>query len=90
MRERYPDMYAGMARRIREGRWEIVGGMWVEPDCNLPDGISWARHLLYGKGFFRKQFNADVRIGWNPDSFGYAATMPMLYRNAGIDAFITQ
>lgn len=86
----YPSLFDEIKTRAKEGRWEVVGGMWVEPDCNLPAGESWARHLLYGKRYFRQKLGADVKIGWNPDSFGYNANMPLMYRQAGIDAFITQ
>ncbi len=86
----YPDLFQGIKKRVAEGRWEVTGGMWVEPDCNLPSGESWMRHLLYAKRYFRKSLGADVKIGWNPDSFGYNGNMPMFYQNAGIDAFITQ
>jgi alpha-mannosidase len=85
-----PALFTGMKRRIADGRWEVVGGMWVEPDCNLPAGESWSRQLLYAKRYFRERFGVDVKIGWNPDSFGYNGNMPQFYRNAGIDAFITQ
>ena len=90
MQRLYPDLFVKIQQAVKAGRWEIVGGMWVEPDCNLPSGVSWARHLLYAKGYFQKNFGVDVKIGWNPDSFGYNGNMPMFYRNAGIDAFITQ
>jgi alpha-mannosidase len=90
MERLYPDIFRGMARQIKDGRWEPIGGMWVEPDCNIPSGESWARHLLYAKRYFKEKFGIDIAIGWNPDSFGYNASMPMFYRNAGIDAFITQ
>jgi alpha-mannosidase len=90
MERLYPDLFGQMQKRVKDGRWEIVGGMWVEPDCNLPDGVSWARHLLYAKRYFQKKFGVDVKIGWNPDSFGYNWNMPMFYADAGIDAFITQ
>lgn len=90
MEKLYPDVFKGIQQRVKEGRWEIVGGMWVEPDCNLPSGESWMRHLLYSKRYFRTKFDVDVKIGWNPDSFGYTWGMPMFYNNAGIDAFITQ
>jgi alpha-mannosidase len=85
-----PALFAKIKAKISEGRWEVIGGMWVEPDCNLPSGDSWARHLLYAKRYFRSKLGADVKIGWNPDSFGYNGNIPQLYRNAGIDAFITQ
>ncbi len=90
MERLYPDLFRRIREKAREGRWEVVGGMWVEPDCNLPSGDSWARHLLYGKRYFREKLGVDVKIGWNPDSFGYNWNMPQLYRQAGIDAFITQ
>ncbi|MEK6651098.1 MAG: glycoside hydrolase family 38 C-terminal domain-containing protein [Bacteroidota bacterium] len=90
MEEIYPETFDKIRKRVKEGRWEIVGGMWVEPDCNLPSGDSWMRQLLYAKRYFQEKFGVDVTLGWNPDSFGYNANMPMLYRAAGIDAFITQ
>ena len=90
MERLYPDIFRGIQQRVGEGRWEPIGGMWVEPDCNLPSGESWARHLLYAKRYFKEKLGCDIKIGWNPDSFGYNASMPMFYRNAGIDAFITQ
>ncbi len=90
MERYYPDTYKKIQQMVKEGRWEITGGMWVEPDCNLPNGVSWARHLLYAKRYFKEKFGVDVKIGWNPDSFGYNGNMPMLYQQAGIDAFVTQ
>jgi len=90
MEELYPDLFKQIQDRVEEGRWEIVGGMWVEPDCNLPDGVSWARQLLYGQRYFEDRFGKRVRVGWNPDSFGYNWNMPQFFLNSGIDVFITQ
>jgi alpha-mannosidase len=90
MEDMYPDVFKGIQQRVKDGRWEVTGGMWVEPDCNLPAGESWMRHLLYSKRYFRQKLGADVKIGWNPDSFGYNGNMPEFYLNAGIDAFVTQ
>ena len=90
MERLYPELFKEIQKRVKEGRWEIVGGMWIEPDCNIPSGESWARHLLYAKSYFRQKLGVDVKIGWNPDSFGYNWNMPQFYQNAGIDAFITQ
>ena len=85
-----PPLFEKIKARAKEGRWEVVGGMWVEPDCNLPSGVSWSRHLLYAKRYFRSKLGQDVTIGWNPDSFGYNGNIPQLYKNAGIDSFVTQ
>jgi alpha-mannosidase len=88
--EKYPDMNAEIARRIKEGRWEIVGGMWVEPDLNMPDGESLVRQLLVGKRWYKQAYGVDVRIGWNPDSFGYTWQLPQIYKKSGVDYFVTQ
>lgn len=90
MAEKYPDMNAEIKKRIQEGRWEVVGGMWVEPDLNMPDGESLVRQLLVGKRWFKQAYGVDVRIGWNPDSFGYTWQLPQIYKKSGIDYFVTQ
>ena len=90
MEEKYPAIFSEIERRVKEGRWEIVGGMWVEPDLNMPDGESLVRQILYGKRYFKEKFGKDVNIGWNPDSFGYNAQLPQIYRRSGIDYFVTQ
>jgi alpha-mannosidase len=90
MERMYPETFKKIQERVKEGRWELIGGMWIEPDCNLPSGESWMRHLLYAKRYFLQKFGTEIKIGWNPDSFGYNWNMPQLYTNAGITAFITQ
>jgi alpha-mannosidase len=90
MAEKYPDMNDEIKKRIKEGRWEIVGGMWVEPDLNMPDGESLVRQLLVGKRWYKQAYGVDVRIGWNPDSFGYTWQLPQIYKKSGVDYFVTQ
>ncbi|MBB5059973.1 alpha-mannosidase [Granulicella aggregans] len=90
MADKYPAMDAEIKQRIKEGRWEVVGGMWVEPDLNLPDGESQVRSLLLGKRWFKQHYGVDVRIGWNPDSFGYNWQLPQIYKRSGVDYFVTQ
>ena len=68
----------------------MVGGMWVEPDLNMPDGESTARSILIGKRWFQQHYGVDVRIGWNPDTFGYNWQLPQIYKKSGIDYFVTQ
>ncbi len=88
--EKYPSMFAEIQQRVKEGRWEVIGGMWVEPDLNMPDGESLVRQILYGKRYFQQKFNVDVNIGWNPDSFGYNWQLPQIYKRSGMDYFVTQ
>ncbi len=88
--EKYPKMNDEIRKRVKEGRWEIVGGMWVEPDLNLPDGESLVRQLLVGQRYFNQQYGVTARIGWNPDSFGYNWQLPQIYKRSGMDYFVTQ
>lgn len=90
MQDKYPEVFERIKQRVKEGRWEIVGGMWAEPDCNLIDGESFVRQMLYGKRYFQANFGKDVKIGWNPDSFGYNGNMPQLLSKAGFTSFVTQ
>ena len=88
--EKYPAMFQEIQQRVKEGRWEVIGGMWVEPDLNMPDGESLVRQILYGKRYFQQKFGKDINIGWNPDSFGYNWQLPQIYKRSGIDYFVTQ
>jgi len=85
-----PDLFERIRARIREGRWEVVGGSWVEFDCNLPSGESLVRQMLYGKRYFMEKFGVDVDIAWLPDSFGYSWTLPQILAKSGIKYFLTQ
>ena len=84
-----PQLFARIAERVREGRWDVVGGMWVEPDGNLISGESWARQLLFGQRYFQRRFGVQARVCWLPDTFGYAANLPQLLLGAGIGSFFT-
>jgi alpha-mannosidase len=90
MEEKYPNLFEQIRQRVREGRWEPIGGMWVEPDLNMPDGESLVRQLLTGTRYFREKFGVEIRTGWNPDSFGYNWQLPQIYKRSGFDYFVTQ
>jgi alpha-mannosidase len=83
-----PKMFEEVRERVREGRWEVVGGWPVEPDCNVPSSESFVRHSLYGKDYFKSALGVDVNIGFNPDAFGHAAGLPTLLRRAGFRYYV--
>ncbi len=91
IQEDQPEMFAQIKQAVAAGRWEPIGGMWVEADCNLSGGESLARQLLLGRAYFREQFGegADTAVLWLPDVFGYAWNLPQLMKQAGIDYFFT-
>ncbi|OZG68068.1 alpha-mannosidase [Bifidobacterium eulemuris] len=85
-----PDLFARMKRRIEEGRFIPVGGMWVESDGNLPDGESLIRQISFGRRYFKEHLGVEPRGIWLPDSFGYTGAWPQIARRAGYDWFLTQ
>ncbi len=89
MKEHYPDIFAGIKKRVREGRWELCGAPWVEPDHNIPSGESLIRQYLYGNRWFQQEFGRRSRIAWVPDSFGYNWQLPQIMTKCQLRAFIT-
>ena len=89
LKERYPELYSRLKERVREGRWEPEGGMWVEADCNVTSGESLVRQFIHGKRFFKEEFGVDNRILWLPDVFGYSGALPQIMKKSGIDYFMT-
>ena len=90
IKEHYPELYEKIRQRVKEGRWELQGGMYVEADCNLISGESMVRQFLYGKNFFMDEFGVNVRNLWLPDVFGYSAAMPQIIRKAQCEFFLSQ
>lgn len=82
-----PAMFAEIQRRVAEGRWQVVGGWWIEPDCNIPNGESFVRHGLYGQRYFKEKLGVTARVGFNVDSFGHAATLPQILSKSGISYY---
>ena len=90
IRRDHPDLYEAIRSAVAAGRWEPVGGMWVEADSNVPSGESLIRQLVHGKRFFLDQFGVETHELWIPDVFGYSAALPQIAAAAGVDVLITQ
>ena len=91
VRQDYTELFETIKRCVRGGRWEPLGGMWVEADCNITGAESLARQFLLGRAFFREHFgaDADAPVLWLPDVFGYAWNLPQLIKEAGLEYFFT-
>ena len=83
LRELAPDVFDRVRAHIRAGRWEVVGGWWIQPDCNFPSGFAIERQIDCGKRWFREHLGLFPEIAYNVDSFGHAATLPGCLRAAG-------
>jgi alpha-mannosidase len=86
----YPALYAKIVEKVRQGRIEPQGAMWVEADTNVTGGEALVRQILLGKRFFKEEFGVDVTHLWLPDVFGYSAALPQILAKSGVDYFMTQ
>lgn len=83
-----PDLFEKIRQRVREGRWKIVGGWWVQPDVNIPSGESLARHALISQHYFEEKFGVRATTGYCVDSFGHNAMLPQILKKSGMDNYV--
>ncbi|MHB0999133.1 MAG: alpha-mannosidase [Armatimonadota bacterium] len=84
MEELYPEIFAQIQQKVKEGRWEITGGTWVEGDMNMASGESIVRQIMYARRYFKEKFGVESEICWEPDTFGHAWTIPQILAKSGI------
>ena len=89
IKEDEPALYAQIAARVAEGRWEPTGVMWLEPDTNVPNGESLVRQCIYGMRFFEEEYGQRTTVLWLPDVFGYSWALPQILRGVGVTKFMT-
>jgi alpha-mannosidase len=86
--ENDPKMLAEIRKRVDEGRWNIVGGWWVEPDMNIPGGEAMVRQGLYGQLTLQRLLGHRATVAFNPDSFGHTSTLPQIIKSQGMENYI--
>lgn len=89
-REHYPQLFERIKQAVKNGQWIADGGMWVEPDTNMSGGEALIRQILYGKNYYKKEFNVDSEVLWLPDTFGYTAALPQILKGCGMKYLVTQ
>ncbi|WP_099223028.1 alpha-mannosidase [Listeria costaricensis] len=83
-----PEMFEEIRQRVQEGRWVICGGWWMQPDCNIPSGESFARQGLQGQCYFEEKFGVMAKVGYNVDSFGHNGMLPQILKKSGMDHYL--
>ncbi|MEI6580176.1 MAG: alpha-mannosidase, partial [Eubacteriales bacterium] len=86
--ESEPEMFEEIKQRVAEGRWVLAGGLWVQPDCNIPSGEAFARHMLYSQRYYMSKFGKICEFGYNVDSFGHNGMLPQLLKHGGMNAYV--
>lgn len=83
-----PEMFEEIKKAVANGKWVIVGGWWIQPDCNAPSGESFARQSLYSQRYFKEKFGVTASVGYNVDSFGHSGMLPQILKNSGMDSYV--
>ncbi|KAF9558502.1 glycoside hydrolase family 38 protein [Agrocybe pediades] len=90
LEELYPPLFDRVKEKVLDGRFQPVGGSWVENDSNMPSGEALVRQFLFGQRYFETRFGKRCDTAWLPDSFGLTGALPQLVRGAGMNYFFTQ
>lgn len=85
----YPDVFKELQQKVKNGQFEPVGAMYVEPDCNIPCAESLIRQCLYGQKTYKRMFGKYVNNAWLPDVFGNSWIMPQILKKSGVDYFVS-
>ena len=83
-----PELFQRILRHIAEGRWAVVGGWYIQPDCNLPRGDSFQKHIEVGRRYSKDRLGVTATVGYNVDSFGHAASLPRILSDNGYDSYV--
>ncbi|MBD0380901.1 glycoside hydrolase family 38 N-terminal domain-containing protein [Paenibacillus sedimenti] len=83
-----PVLFERIQRLVRQGKWHIMGGWYLQPDCNMLSGESFVRQILLGKVYFREKFGAEPTTAINFDSFGHTKGLVQILQQAGYDSYI--
>ncbi|MEI6149989.1 MAG: glycoside hydrolase family 38 C-terminal domain-containing protein [bacterium] len=83
-----PELFRRIRRLVKAGRWHIMGGWYLQPDCNMPCGESFVRQMLIGKRWFLAKFGVEPRTAINFDSFGHTRGLVQILRRGGYDSYI--
>ena len=85
-----PELFSEIQELVKKGKWHIMGGWYLQPDCNMPSGESFARQALYSQLYYNEKFGITCKTGYNVDSFGHNAMLPQLLRKGGMDFYVFQ
>ncbi len=83
-----PKLFREVQRFVEEGRWSLVGGWYVQPDCIFPTEYGFKKHIEIGKRYFKEKFGKDIKIGYNVDGFGHTGSLPRILKEAGYVGYV--
>lgn len=83
-----PALFKRIQKLVKQGKWHIMGGWYLQPDCNMPTGESFVRQILLGKSYFKEKFGVDVKTAINLDPFGHTRGLPQILAKSGYTSYL--
>ena len=79
-----PEDRDDLRRLIADGRVEVMGGTYNEPNTNLTSPETAIRNFVHGIGFQRDVMGATPATAWQLDVFGHDPQFPGMAADAGL------
>ena len=83
-----PALFRHIQDLVRRGKWHIMGGWHVQPDCNMPCGEAFVRQILRGRAYFREKFGVEPTTAVNLDPFGHTRGLVQILKRSGFDSYL--
>ncbi|MEW6356516.1 MAG: glycoside hydrolase family 38 C-terminal domain-containing protein [Planctomycetota bacterium] len=83
-----PALFRRIQRLVKERKWHIMGGWYLQPDCNMPSGESFVRQILLGRRYFKEKFGEAPTTAINFDPFGHTRGLAQILAKSGYDSYL--
>jgi alpha-mannosidase len=83
-----PELFSRIQQLVKEGKWHIMGGWYLQPDCNMPSGEGFVRQIMLGRQYFKEKFAARPTTAINFDPFGHTRGFPQILQKSGYHSYI--
>lgn len=83
-----PDLFREIQELVKIGKWHIMGGWFLQPDCNMPSGESFVRQMEEGREYFKEKFGVVPTTAINFDPFGHSRGLVQIMQKAGYDSYV--
>ena len=88
--EHEPALFARIPKLVKEGKWNIIGGWYLQPDCVMTSGESLLSQIAMGRKYFKEKFGVEPKIAMNVDSFGHTRGLVQILNKTGFEAYLSK
>lgn len=83
-----PELFEKIKALVKMGKWHIMGGWYLQPDCNMISGESAVRQIREGQRYFKEKFGVLPTTAINLDPFGHSVGLVQVVKKCGQDSYL--